>query len=291
MATYLDRIVAAHRRQASTDTRRVDELLEAAALAEPPRPFADAVAATASTGLAVIAEFKRRSPAKGALGETADPALVAEQYGSGGAAALSVLTDGPFFGGSPDDLARARQGSGLPVLRKDFTVAPVDVAEARLMGADAILLIVAALSPSELSRFATMARELLLSCLIEVHDEDDLERAITVLDEVGAGMVGVNQRDLQTFSVDPERAARLRPLIPDGVVTVAESGVGGPEDAARLAGEGYHAVLVGETLMRAADRAAAVASLREAALTGSPGRRAHAGSPAHAAAATRPGSQ
>jgi indole-3-glycerol phosphate synthase len=289
MATYLDRIVAAHRRQASTDTRRLDELLEAAALAEPPRPFAEAVAAAASSGLAVIAEFKRRSPAKGSLAEATDPALVAEQYRSGGAAALSVLTDGPFFGGSPDDLARARRASGLPVLRKDFTVAPVDVVEARLMGADAILLIVAALSASELSRFAAMARELRLSCLIEVHDEHELERAITVLDEAGGGLVGVNQRDLQTFSVDLERAARLRPLIPDGVVTVAESGVGGPEDAGRLEDEGYHAVLVGETLMRATDRAAAVASLREAGSTGSPGGRAHAGSPGNRVAATPPG--
>jgi indole-3-glycerol phosphate synthase len=134
-----------------------------------------------------------------------------------------------------------------------------------------------------------MARELRLSCLIEVHDEHELERAITVLDEAGGGLVGVNQRDLQTFSVDPERAARLRPLIPDGVVTVAESGVGGPEDAARLADEGYHAVLVGETLMRATDRAAAVASLREAGSTGSPGGRAHAGSPGNRVAATPPG--
>jgi indole-3-glycerol phosphate synthase len=278
VATYLDRIVAAHRHQAGADTRRLDDLLEAAAAAEPPRPFAGALAATVSSGLAVIAEFKRRSPSKGALDEEGDPALVAGQYASGGAAALSVLTEGPFFGGDPDDLAQARRSSGLPVLRKDFTVSPLDVVEARLMGADAILLIVAALSPGELSRFGGLARELGLACLVEVHDEAELERAVTVLDEVGAGLIGVNQRDLQTFSVDTGRAARLRPLIPDGVVAVAESGVGGPEDAARLAEAGYHAVLVGETLMRAADRAGAVASLREAGRAAASGRRPPSGS-------------
>lgn len=264
MATYLDEIVAAHRRLAERDPRRLDDLLAAAADAESPRGFAASLATTATTGLAVIAEFKRRSPSKGSLDEEADPAVVATQYASGGAAGLSVLTEGPFFAGGPDDLAKARQASGLPVLRKDFTVSPVDVAEARLMGADAILLIVAALSPGELAGFATLAHDLGLGCLIEVHDEHELRQALDVVDGRGGGLVGVNQRDLRTFSVDTERAARLRPRIPDGVLTVAESGIVGPDDARRLADAGYHAVLVGETLMRAGDRAAAVAGLREA---------------------------
>lgn len=264
MATYLDQIVAAHRNRAERDRRPLDDLLEAAADVDAPRDFAGGLAEAATSGLAVIAELKRRSPSKGPLDEEADPTLVATQYASGGAAALSVLTEGPFFGGDPDDLAKARHASGLPALRKDFTVSPVDVAETRLMGADAVLLIVAALARHELGRFATLAQELGLGCLIEVHDEHELGRALEVVDETGGGLVGVNQRDLQSFSVDRERAARLRPRIPDGVLTVAESGIAGPEDARRLADAGYHAVLVGETLMRASDRAAAVAGLREA---------------------------
>lgn len=288
MATYLDEIVAAHRHRAERDPRPLSDLLGAASDAGAPRDFAGALSHGALShgarpGLAVIAELKRRSPVKGPLDEEADPSVVARQYAEGGAAALSVLTEGPFFGGDPDDLARARQSSGLPALRKDFTVSPIDVAEARLMGADALLLIVAALSPGELLRFATLARELGLACLIEVHDEGELGRALDVVDEVGAGLVGVNQRDLQTFSVDRERAARLRPRIPDGVLTVAESGIAGPDDVRRLADAGYHAVLVGETLMRAGDRAAAVAALagagRDAGRQPSSARRAVPASP------------
>jgi indole-3-glycerol phosphate synthase len=265
VATYLDRIVAAHRRRAGADGRRLEDLVEAAAAAGPPRPFASAVAAAAVLGLAVIAEFKRRSPVKGALGEEADPAAVARDYAAGGAAALSVLTDEDFFGGSPADLTAARSSSGLPVLRKDFLVSPADVCDARVMGADAVLLIVAALSPAELERLWALARELGLDAVVEVHDEDELTVALRIIEEAGGGLLGVNQRDLETFAVDSGRAARLRPLIPEGVLTVAESGIGGPSDAARLADAGYHAVLVGETLMRAADRAGAVRGLREAA--------------------------
>ena len=155
--------------------------------------------------LAVIAEVKRRSPSKGPLDAGLDPAAVAADYEAGGAACVSVLTDEEFFGGSPADLAAARSACGLPVLRKDFTVSRADVCDARLMGADAVLLIVAALSDDELSSFLGLAQELSLDALVEVHDEAELERAL----DAGAELVGVNQRDLTTFAVDPERAARL----------------------------------------------------------------------------------
>jgi indole-3-glycerol phosphate synthase len=168
-----------------------------------------------------------------------------------------VLTDVDYFGGSPDDLAAARQAAGLPVLRKDFTVQEADVADARLMGADAVLLIVAALEDDELRRFAARADQLGLAALVEVHDADELARALAA----GARMVGVNQRDLRTFAVDHERALALAARIPRGVVAVAESGIRDADDAGRLAEAGYDAVLVGETLVRADDRAATLRTL------------------------------
>jgi indole-3-glycerol phosphate synthase len=189
-----------------------------------------------------------------------DPAILAGQYLAGGASALSVLTDVDWFGGSPEDLAAARAAVPLPVLRKDFTVCENDVADARLMGADCVLLIVAALSQTELAAFHALAVELGLDVLVEVHDEPELERAL----EVGATVIGVNQRDLVTFQVDTDRAVRMAPLMPAGVVRVAESGVRGPDDAARLAEAGYHAVLVGESLVTSGDPRGGVAALRAA---------------------------
>ena len=198
--------------------------------------------------MAVIAEVKRRSPSKGPLAPDLDPVDVATAYAAGGAACLSVLTDRDYFGGSPTDLLAARSAAGLPVLRKDFTVTVADVDDARLMGADAVLLIVAALERrASCADFAAAAAEVGLDALVEVHDEPELDRALAA----GATLVGVNQRDLATFAVDGERAERLVAAIPADVVAVAESGIGGPEDAARLAGAGYQAVLVGETLVRA----------------------------------------
>jgi indole-3-glycerol phosphate synthase len=182
---------------------------------------------------------------------------VAADYEAGGAACLSVLTDGAFFGGSPADLRTARSACGLPVLRKDFTVSPADVCDARIMGADAVLLIVAALSDKELQELLVLARELALDALVEVHDEGELARAL----DAGAGLVGVNQRDLTTFSVDPARAQRLVALIPAEVVAVAESGIRDADDARLLGAAGYQGVLVGESLVRAPDRRAAVRSL------------------------------
>ncbi|HZT66917.1 MAG TPA: indole-3-glycerol phosphate synthase TrpC [Acidimicrobiales bacterium] len=254
MPTYLDAILAAHRRSAEADQRDLDALVGAARAEPPPRPFA---AALAGDRLAVIAEIKRRSPSKGDLAPHLSPAKLAAAYAAGGAACLSVLTDEEFFSGSPTDLAEARAAVTLPVLRKDFTVSPADVCDARLMGADAVLLIVAALTDAELSELGRLAADLGLAALVEVHDEREAERALAA----GATVVGVNQRDLFTFEVDPARAERVAAALPDGVVKVAESGIRHAEDAARLAGAGFDAVLVGESLVRSADPTAAVRSM------------------------------
>ena len=205
----------------------------------------------------MVAEVKRRSPSKGDLDPGLDPAQLAGRYAEGGATCLSVLTDVEFFGGSAEDLVAARHACTLPVLRKDFTLAPGDVYDARLMGADAVLLIAAALDDAMLAELHALSVAIGLDALVEVHDEDELARALGI----GARLVGVNQRDLTTFEVDHERARRLAGSIPAGVVAVAESGVRDAEDARRLADAGYDAVLVGETLVRSPDRAAAVAGL------------------------------
>ncbi len=255
MATYLDRILAAHRATAEADTRSLDALLERAAAAAPTRGFRAAL--EGGDRLAVISEIKRRSPSKGDLHRDLDPAVLARRYESGGAACLSVLTDAEFFGGSVGDLQTARAACSLPVLRKDFTVSPNDVADARLMGADCILLIAAALDTARLVELHVLAVELGLDALVEIHDERELDAAL----EADATLIGVNQRDLVSFEVDHERAVRVGGSIPDGVVKVAESGVRNADDARALRAAGYDAVLVGETLVTAADPAAAVASL------------------------------
>ena len=208
--------------------------------------------------MAVIAEIKRRSPSKGDLFADLDASAVAAQYAEGGATCLSVLTDETWFGGSVADLQSARDAVGLPILRKDFTVDARDVVDARLMGADCVLLIAAALDDAELADFHTLARELGLDVLVEIHDEDELERALTV----GADLIGVNQRDLVTLAVDQERAVRMAPQMPEGVVRVAESGVRDRADAAALAEAGYHALLVGETLVTSGAPAAEIGRLR-----------------------------
>ena len=255
--TYLDRILAAHRAATAADNRPLDALLVAAGgVAEPVREFASVLVQT--DRLAVIAEVKRRSPSKGELAPDLDPARLASTYESGGAACLSVLTDEEFFGGSADDLRAARAACDLPVLRKDFTVSPADVCDARLMGADAVLLIAAALDDGEMAALHGLAGELGLDALVEVHDEIELQRALAI----GATLVGVNQRDLLTFEVDTDRAVRVAAAVPDDVVSVAESGVRTVDDARRLADAGYRAVLVGESLVTAGDSAAAVSALR-----------------------------
>jgi indole-3-glycerol phosphate synthase len=262
MATYLDRILDAHRVAARDDHRSIDRLVEQASAMPPARSFVGAIRASeAPPGtdlVAVIAEIKRRSPSKGDLFPDLDPVLVARQYAEGGAACLSVLTDEAFFGGSADDLRAARDAVDLPVLRKDFTVSSNDVADARLMRADAVLLIVAALSDTQLKDLSVLAAELGMDALVEVHDEDELERALAA----DATLIGVNQRDLVTFQVDTDRALRVAAAFPAGVVKVAESGIVGAGDAATLAEAGYDAVLVGEALVTSGDPAAAVRALR-----------------------------
>ena len=262
--TYLDRILDAHRERAALDRRSLADLEAAASQLPPTRGFRSALADVVATGeLAVIAEIKRRSPSKGDLAPGLDPATVAGAYEAGGAACLSVLTDVEFFGGSPDDLTAARDAVTVPVLRKDFTVDPRDVADARLMGADCVLLIVAALSDDELTALLAEATSVGLDSLVEVHDEAEAERAVAA----GATLIGVNQRDLVTFAVDTERAVRVAPALPEGVVRVAESGITGAADAAVLAAAGYHAVLVGEHLVRSPDPAAGVRGLRQSTRT------------------------
>jgi indole-3-glycerol phosphate synthase len=253
--SILDRIVAAHRRAAGEDTRTLDQLERAALTGRPIRPFR---AALAAPGMSVIAEVKRRSPSKGDLAPDLEPAVLAKAYADGGADCLSVLTDTEFFGGSADDLAAARVAVDLPVLRKDFTVAEADVYDARAMGADAILLIVAALTAAELSTLRLLAQELEMASLVEVHDEDELQRAL----DAGAKLVGVNRRDLRTFEVDRARAERLAEAMPPGVVKVAESGIRDVDDVSRLAASGYDAILVGESLVTSPDPAAAVRTLK-----------------------------
>ncbi len=239
----------------AADRRDVDSLVEAARSCAPTRGFRDALAV--GSGLAVIAEIKRRSPSKGALNLGLDPVDLARAYELGGASCLSVLTDAEFFGGSPHDLQAARIATALPVLRKDFTVAPVDVADARLMGADAVLLIAAALGRLELIDLQALATGLGLDVLVEVHDEPELEIAL----QCGATLIGVNQRDLMTFDVDHDRAARMASAIPAGVVKVAESGIRDRDDAKRLAAAGYDAVLVGETLVTSGEPSKAIREL------------------------------
>lgn len=255
MATYLDRILAAHRATADADRRDLDALAGEAEARPPARGFEAAL--RRSRSVAVISEIKRRSPSKGDLAPGLVPADLARAYERGGAAALSVLTDQEFFGGSISDLQEARAAVGLPVLRKDFTVGPADVLDARIMGADAVLLIAAALSRSELDELVALAARTGIDALVEVHDEAEAEAAVAS----GATLIGVNQRDLYTFEVDTDRARRVGASLPDGVTTVAESGIRDADDVRRLADAGFAAVLVGETLVRSDDPAATVTEL------------------------------
>lgn len=254
-ATYLDRILERHRETAAADTRSIERLLDEARAIEPARGFRDALGGRAQLG--VIAEIKRRSPSKGDLNANLDPAEMAANYERGGAACLSVLTDVDHFGGSVADLQAARAACALPVIRKDFTVSERDVLDARIMGADCVLLIAAALEPAELVSFHALAIDVGLDVLVEIHDERELEHALAA----EATLIGVNQRDLVTFQVDHERAVRMAGVIPDQAVKVAESGVRGGDDARSLRAAGYDAVLVGETLVTSGDPAAALADL------------------------------
>lgn len=255
---YLDEILAQHREVASRDTRSLSGLIEATRAISNSRGFAKRLIEDSKNALAVIAEIKRRSPSRGLLSHDLDPKVVAAQYKNAGASCISVLTDSDFFGGSVDDLKSARGAVDLPVLRKDFTVSLNDICDAKLMNADCILLIVAALNKDELSEFHKFASELGLDVLVEIHDEPELDLAL----EIGAKMIGVNQRNLKTFEVDQQRAVRIAKKIPSNVVRVAESGVRTRDDASQLRDAGYHAILVGESLVTSKNIAMTLDELR-----------------------------
>jgi indole-3-glycerol phosphate synthase len=255
---YLDEILAQHREVASRDSRSLSGLIEATRTISNSRGFATRLIEDSKNALAVIAEIKRRSPSRGLLSHDLDPKVVAQQYKNAGASCISVLTNFDFFGGSVDDLKSARGAVDLPVLRKDFTVSLNDICDAKLMNADCILLIVAALNKFELAEFHNFALELGLDVLVEIHDEPELDLAL----EVGAKMIGVNQRNLRTFEVDQQRAVRIAKKIPGSVVRVAESGVRTRDDALQLRDAGYHAVLVGETLVTSKNIAMTLNELR-----------------------------
>lgn len=267
-STYLDRILAQTARD--LDQRRqitpLRELEERAA--RQPAPFS--LSATLRVpGVQVIAEIKRASPSRGLIAPAAQVEDVAQSYLEGGAAALSVLTDTPFFQGSLEDLRCATQLAHAwhpprPVLRKDFVLDPYQVVEARAAGADAVLLIVAACDPPTLLRLLTEVQTWGMEALVEVHDETELATAL----DAGAMIIGINNRDLRTFQVDLATTERLAVQVPADRVIVAESGIHGPQDVKRLAQVGVDAVLVGESLMMAADRKAAVEALWQWQLAG-----------------------
>ncbi|HEX6310938.1 MAG TPA: indole-3-glycerol phosphate synthase TrpC [Acidimicrobiia bacterium] len=259
LAAKRDEVTLLHQPQARDAIRR------AALDAPATRDFAAALRRSDGR-VAVIAEIKRRSPSKGELAPDLDPAVMAKAYEAGGAAALSVLTDRPFFGGSVDDLRSARDATGIPVLRKDFTIDETQVLEARAIGADALLLIAAAVPDDALlAELHGFAGDLGLGALVEVHDEAELDRAVGI----GAGVVGVNCRDLATFGEDLGVAERLAQRLPRDVIAVAESAIRSPGDARRMADAGFDAVLVGEALVRSPDPTILVQEL--AAVSATPG--------------------
>jgi indole-3-glycerol phosphate synthase len=255
--SILDDIVATKLDEVAALRSREDALLDAAHAAEPVRGFAAALRRDDGR-LAVVAECKRRSPSKGDLAPDLDPAARAKAYEAGGAAALSVLTDATYFGGSLTDLLAARDACAMPVLRKDFTVDPLQIVEARGSGADAVLLIVAAVPDDALlADLHDVAIDWGLDVLVEAHSDLEVDRALGI----GARVVGVNSRDLADFAEDLSVAQRLASRIPPDVVAVAESAIRTADDAARMARAGFDAVLVGEALVRSADPSSLVAAM------------------------------
>jgi indole-3-glycerol phosphate synthase len=261
----LDEILATKRDEVTVLRQpQTRDLLRRTALDAPPtRDFTGALRRD-DRHLALIGELKRRSPSKGLLAPGLEPGPIAKAYEAGGAGALSVLTDLPYFGGTVDDLHAAREATSLPVLRKDFTIDEIQIYEARAIGADAILLIVAALpDDSLLADLHALATELGLGVLVETHDEAEVARAVNA----GAHVVGVNSRNLGTFAEDLSIAERLSSLLPADAIAVAESAVRSADDARRMAAAGFDAVLVGEALVRADDPTALVRDMTAATVT------------------------
>lgn len=254
-AGILNRIVESKRRELDGVLPHEAELRDRAAAMPPTLPFRAAL--QRSGEVRVLAEVKRRSPSAGEIRPGAEPEAVARAYEAGGAAAISVLTDGPFFGGSLHDLERVRSAVQLPLLRKDFVIHPVQVWQARAAGADAVLLIARILDDGQLRHLRNAAGEAGLDVLLEVHCEAELERALAL----GFPLIGVNNRDLDTFRTDLGVVLALAPRVPPSVVLIAESGIRTAEDVQRLGAAGVDAVLVGESLMRQIDLRAAAAAL------------------------------
>jgi len=263
MSGGLAEIIGTKQAEVDALARRRADVEAAVANAPPVRDFA---AALRGGQVRVIAEIKRRSPSKGELAPDLDPATTARAFEAGGAACLSVLTDGPFFGGSRDDLVAARAATAIPVLRKDFTVDPLQIDEARAMGADAVLLIVAAVDDVQLSDLHAHALGRGLAVLVEVHDAAELDRALAI----DAHIVGVNARDLSTFNEDLSTGEQMIATIPSGTIAVAESAIRSVEDARRMAAAGFDAVLVGEALVRADAPGALVRAFASAPRTARP---------------------
>ncbi len=256
MAHSLDSIVAAARLRVAKSKAKADlrELERRAELHEP-RGFRQRL--KDASGIAVIAELKKASPSRGVIRANFSPAALAKELEAAGAAALSVLTDEEFFQGSLENLSTASRSTSLPCLRKDFIVDESQILEARAYGADAILLIVAALTQIELGSLNRGARQLGLDVLCEAHDAEELSRTL----DAGCDLIGINSRDLRTFKVDLNTALRLAERLPRSVVSVAESGIHTPSDIARLRAAGYQAFLIGESLMKAESPGGALASL------------------------------
>jgi indole-3-glycerol phosphate synthase len=260
MSDILKRITAYKLQEvAAAKARRPPAAVEAAARAAPPvRPFAAALEARiAAGGFGLIAEIKKASPSRGLIRADFDPAALAQAYAEGGAACLSVLTDTPSFSGAPEHLIAARAASGLPALRKDFMLDPYQIAEARALGADCILIIMAAVDDAAAAALAAAARGWGMDAIAEVHDEAELDRALAL----DCRLVGINNRDLKTFHTTLATTERLAPHVPPGRIVVAESGIAAHADLLRLASGGVRAFLVGESLMRQPDVAAATRTL------------------------------
>ncbi|HHE72437.1 MAG TPA: indole-3-glycerol phosphate synthase TrpC [Chloroflexi bacterium] len=260
---FLDNILI-HKRREITEAKATQSLAALKAEASRQTPPRDLAVALNAPGVSLIAEVKRASPSKGWLAADLDPARQAQHYAAGGAAAISVLTDREFFKGTIQDLRAVRAAVELPVLRKDFILDAYQVYEARAAGADAILLIAAALSSSSLQSLRALALDLGMQALVEVHSKEELLQALALPRNGSPLIVGINNRDLRTFKVDLNTTERLRPLVPPDVIVVAESGVTTPEDVSRLAALQVHAMLVGSALVTTADPKSAVRQLVEA---------------------------
>lgn len=264
MANYLDRIIE-KTRAAVAEAKLLRTVAELERLAAEHEPRGWAAALRQKSGRAVIAEIKKASPSKGLIRTDFEPVAIAKSYERGGAAALSVLTDAPFFQGSLEYLRAVSASVALPCLRKDFMVDQYQFVEARANAADAVLLIAAALSNAEMKIFAAEAHGLKLDVLVEVHTADELKRVLDALGESGADAIGVNNRDLTSFEVSLERSIELVGMIPPSVVRVSESGIESGADVARLKAAGFEAFLIGESFMRQAEPGAALAELLAAA--------------------------